>query len=65
MSIVNDFKEKIDLNKDKITERLLEVLGNSVEEREKLANNENENVLDYPTDNVNDIKSLFESFLSR
>ena len=65
MSIVNDFKEKIDLNKDIITERLLEVLGNSIEERGKLANNENENDLDYLTDNVNDIKSLFDSFLSR
>ena len=65
MSVLKDFKEKMDLHKDKITKRHLEVLKNSVEKREELVNDKDDDDLEYLNDNVDDIKRLFQSFLTR
>ena len=63
MSTVKKFKEKLDLDNNEITEKSLKILEKSIKFHEDLANDRDENDIEYLSDCLNYLENLFNSFL--
>ena len=63
MNTVKKFKEKIDLKSHEITEKSLKIIEKAIKLHENLANDENEDDVDYLIDRFNYLENLFKSLI--